>query len=211
METVIQESPKDSLTCEECLAQVGDLEDLARRIDLEMDDDALLLPYFDSIFRVSKRGIVGPDFREAPLSVKLVLSKYLLMYPENVSAGLDWTPFREFPGSAPFTGYFRVHVEMILARMFTDRRIELMTSCAALGGFTPSDDMNYDASAIFQALPNMDLLLLFNDADETFPAKCLVLFEQNAHEFLDAESLSMVAWRMAFQIFNMSGFELPEE
>jgi hypothetical protein len=44
----------------------------------------------------------------------------------------------------------------------------------------------------FNALPKIPVLLLFNDADEEFPAQCAVLFERRAENFLDMECLAMV-------------------
>ena len=184
---------------------------LADRMGVEMDGDTLLLPYFDSLYRVNDRGILGPDYREPPPVVKSVLCRYLTSFPQSPSRSLEWSAYRDLPNAEPFAGDFRANVEMPLARVFTGKRMELLTSCAAVGGFTPTDGFDYDASMAFQALPHMNLLLLFNDADETFPAKCLVLFEENAHELLDMESLVVVAWRLAYLIFNMSGINLPEE
>jgi hypothetical protein len=34
--------------------------------------------------------------------------------------------------------------------------------------------------------------MLFNDADEEFPAQCAVLFERRAENYLDMECLAMV-------------------
>ena len=49
----------------------------------------------------------------------------------------------------------------------------------------------------FDVLPRIPLLLLFNDADEDFPAHCSVLFEKRADTFLDAECLA-IAGRLLF-------------
>jgi hypothetical protein len=38
--------------------------------------------------------------------------------------------------------------------------------------------------------------LLFNDADEEFPARCTVLFEKRAEHYLDMECLAMVGMRL---------------
>ncbi|WP_051327229.1 DUF3786 domain-containing protein [Desulfatibacillum aliphaticivorans] len=192
-------------------AEALDFTDLARRLSVEMDEDALIVPYFDSQYRVSKQSILGPDFREPAPIVKAVLCQYLTRFPQSPSPSGDWTAFRDLPDGDRFAGDFRSSVEMPLARVFTGKRLDLMTSCAAIGGLTPTQGFDYDASMVFQALPHMNLLLLFNDADETFPAKCLLLFEDNAHELLDMETLSVVAWRLAYLLFTMSGIELSEE
>ncbi|MBI9077957.1 MAG: DUF3786 domain-containing protein [Desulfatibacillum sp.] len=188
-----------------------DLPDLARRMGVDMDEDSLLLPYYDSIYRVSERGILCPDYREPPPAVKSVLCRYLINFPQTPPQSQEWTAYRDLPNAAPYAGDFRATVEMPLARVFTGKRLELLTSCAAVGGFTPTDGFDYDASMVFPALPHMDVLLLFNDADETFPSKCLLLFEENAHELLDMESLVVVAWRLAWLLFTMSGMDVPEE
>jgi hypothetical protein len=46
----------------------------------------------------------------------------------------------------------------------------------------------------FDPLPQVPILLLFNDADEEFPAQCLLLFERRAEKYLDMESMAILAW-----------------
>ncbi len=53
-------------------------------------------------------------------------------------------------------------------------------------------EVNYDLSMQFDALPRVPVMLLFNDADDEFPAKSSVLFERRAEKYLDAECLAMV-------------------
>jgi len=48
----------------------------------------------------------------------------------------------------------------------------------------------------FKILPQIDILLLFNDRDDEFPATCSVLFQRQAEYYLDPESLIMTG--MAF-------------
>jgi hypothetical protein len=47
---------------------------------------------------------------------------------------------------------------------------------------------------IFQAdsIPKVPLLLLYNDADDEFPAHCSILFERRAEKYLDAECLAIL-------------------
>jgi hypothetical protein len=44
----------------------------------------------------------------------------------------------------------------------------------------------------FDALPRVPVMLLFNDADDEFPAKSSVIFERRAEHYLDSECLAMV-------------------
>jgi hypothetical protein len=41
------------------------------------------------------------------------------------------------------------------------------------------------------------VLLLFNDADEDFPASCSVLYERRAERYLDMECLAMLGMMLA--------------
>jgi hypothetical protein len=43
-------------------------------------------------------------------------------------------------------------------------------------------------------------LILFNDADEEFPAQCMVLFERRAENYLDMECLAMVGMLLFEQL-----------
>jgi hypothetical protein len=44
----------------------------------------------------------------------------------------------------------------------------------------------------FTALPQIPVSMLFKDADEEFVARCAVLFERRAENYLDMECLAMV-------------------
>ena len=43
-------------------------------------------------------------------------------------------------------------------------------------------------------MPRIPILLLYNEADNQFPAQSYILFEQRAETFLDAECLVMIEW-----------------
>jgi hypothetical protein len=49
-----------------------------------------------------------------------------------------------------------------------------------------------DFLSSFIVLPRVPILLLFNEADEDFPAQSSVLFEHRARHYLDMECLAMV-------------------
>jgi hypothetical protein len=44
----------------------------------------------------------------------------------------------------------------------------------------------------FNALPQVPLVMLFNDADDEFSATCSVLFQRRAENYLDPECLAML-------------------
>ncbi len=68
----------------------------------------------------------------------------------------------------------------------------LKKACKSFGGFQLKMDIAYDLAIQFDALPRISILLLFNDGDDEFPAKCNVFFKKHAEFYLDPESIAMV-------------------
>ncbi|MCA1785277.1 MAG: DUF3786 domain-containing protein [Desulfobacteraceae bacterium] len=60
--------------------------------------------------------------------------------------------------------------------------------------------MSCDLSYMFEALPRVRVYLVFNDADEDFPADCSLLFEKQAPRYLDMDCLAMIAMVLAEQL-----------
>ena len=50
---------------------------------------------------------------------------------------------------------------------------------------------------MFEALPRVRIYLIFNDADENFPADCSLLLEKQAAKYLDMECLAMIGMVLA--------------
>jgi len=46
-------------------------------------------------------------------------------------------------------------------------------------------------------IPN---IMLFNDKDDEFLAKCTVLFESRVEKYLDAECRAMIGWQPPFHL-----------
>jgi hypothetical protein len=51
---------------------------------------------------------------------------------------------------------------------------------------------DYDVSMQLTALSKIPVLLLFNDADDEFPARCSLLFQKSIENYLDMESVAIV-------------------
>ncbi|MGA8179996.1 MAG: DUF3786 domain-containing protein [Desulfobacterales bacterium] len=68
----------------------------------------------------------------------------------------------------------------------------LSAACENLGGEDPGLELNYQLIMKLFPLPNVPVLLLFDDADEEFPAQCKVLLERRAEDYLDPECLAII-------------------
>ena len=154
----------------------------------------LEIPLFGRVYRVSSRGIRPPS-EERPLHAEAVLlSRYLLLAPQDPAPQRDWLGFRDFRDAAPFAGAFSVQVEGDLAGFFTGRDRDLVRPCEEVGGEDPDLGLSYTLCRQFPALPRVPVMLLFNDADEEFPAEARILFPDNAAEYLDMECLAIAGW-----------------
>ncbi len=175
------------------LSQV-DLQTIANRRGVEIEGDSILIPLFNQLYKISPRGIVDPSGKEPPHSVKVVLCQYLLHTPAVEPAGEDWVSYKDFKDASPFVGGFQNNTEKAIAKNFVGRLETLRRACLQLGGKDPGLDWRYQLSMKFDLLPCVPILLLFNDADEEFPAQCLLLFEHRAEKYLDMESMAILAW-----------------
>jgi hypothetical protein len=157
-----------------------------------MVGEELIVPFFGNPLRVSAAGISDSSGSRPNFSVCVILFKYLLLYPDHDPAENDWVSFKDFKDSAPFAGAFFNYTEVPLAKYFSGHLKDLEAACRRIHGHPPAATFSYDLCMQFNALPKIPVLMLFNDADEEFPARCSVLFERRAENYLDMECLAMV-------------------
>ena len=165
---------------------------IAGRLGAELSGEELMIPFFGNFYRVTKEGLSDISGKRPDFSVCVVLFKYLLLCPEHVPLEDDWVTFKDFKDAAPFAGAFVNYTEVPLADHFTGNLARLEAAARAINGHPPDTDFPYDLSLQFPVLPKVPVLLLFNDADEEFSARCAVLFERRAEAYLDMECLAMV-------------------
>jgi Domain of unknown function (DUF3786) len=169
-----------------------DFQKIAGPLGAETAGDELIIPFFERPHRISADGIIDPSGNRPDFSVCVILFKYLLLCPDREPPENDWVSFKDFKDSAPFAGAFVNTIEAPLAKYFSGRLKDLEAACQGLHGHPPAPTFSYDLGMQFDALPQIPVLLLFNDTDEAFPARCAVLFERRAECYLDMECLAMV-------------------
>jgi hypothetical protein len=169
-----------------------DLNFAAEKLDLQMNGEDVMIPFFGKTYRVSTAEIADPAGKQPHLSVSVILCKYLLMCPMIVPLGGNWMSFKDFKDAAPLIQSFFNTVTLPIADSFSTRLADLEIAAKNIGGYPPADEFPYDLSLQFDALSKVPLLLLFNDKDEEFPAQCSVLFEKRVEKLLDMECLAMV-------------------
>ncbi len=192
-------SPVFEKTYQDYLAKINgqDLETIARKTDTEWTGDSVIVPLFGRPYRVSGKGILDPSGKKPQYSTNVVLCQYLLLHPSNHSEDDNWVSYKDFRDAAPLAHTFQVNTEMSITRTFTGKRKALEEACLNLGGYAHSSEWDYDLHMKFDALPRVPMLLLFNDADDEFPAQSLLLFEERAAYYLDMECLAILGWLLA--------------
>ena len=181
-------------TYQEYLKQIAgkDFEPLAEVIGITVEEGKIKIPFFERPYWVAEKNITDPLDKQPSFGVCVVLCKYLLLCPEVAMPETGWSAYRDFKDAGPLTGFFANSVEKPLAEHFAGRLTELETACQVLGGSVPDMELTYDLAMQFHALPRIPVLLLYNDADNEFPAHCSMLFKRGSDKFLDAESLAIL-------------------
>ena len=169
-----------------------DLHKRSETLGGRMDKDEMVVPFFGKSYRISRRGIKDPSGKQPPMGICVVLCKYLLLCPDVPSLDKEWVSFRDFKNTAPLIHSFVNHTEQPISRYFSNRLEDLSSACEKLGGKNPGLELNYRLIVKLYPLPKVPVLLLFDDADEEFPAQCKVLFERRAEHYLDPECLAIV-------------------
>jgi hypothetical protein len=182
------------VTCKGYIDQVNrmDKKPLEAMLGVQTEGDEVLVPLLGTPYRVSPGGILDPCGNTPGFDVCVVLLKYLLRCPGTPPVAEDWVSYRGLKDSGPLTTYFAKDVEGAIAAAFSGRGDALAGACAALGGRPPAMSARYDLAMQFDMLPRVPLCLLFNDADDEFPAAGTVLFERRAEAYLDPECLAML-------------------
>lgn len=167
-------------------------ESFKQKLGVEVQDDEVIIPLYGKPYRVSENGIIDPSGKQPPLDISVILFKYLLLCPDADPTGKNWVSYRDLKDSGPLTVYFANDVERAIAGHFKGAPGGFEEAGKAIGGYRPDIDVSYDLSMQFDALPKVPVIVLFNDADDEFPAQCSLLFERRAESYLDAECLAMI-------------------
>ena len=163
--------------------------------------DEITVPLFGIPHQISPTGVLAPSGYPADFNRSVIIFKYLLLCPAVCPREVEWVTYRNLKNSGPLTKYFENEVERALSSCFSGRLEDLKAATHRLGGLPPSLGVSYDHAAMWDALPKVPVMLLFNDADETFPASASVLFKDSAESYLDPECLAMVG-RLLFTLLS---------
>ena len=189
------------------LARVAGL-DLTEKQDLlgiRVDEQTVFIPFFNETFTVTPREISDHKGRRPPHSVCVILCQYLLLSPDRPEDDRQLVTYRDFRDATPYVQGFDNTAQKPISRTFAGRLADLEDGCRHLGGTLCDIGISCDLSYMFEALPRVRIYLVFNDADEDFPADCSLLFEKQAARYLDMECLAMIGMVLAQRLAGKDG------
>jgi len=172
-----------------------DFSSIQDRLGIEIRGQEAIVPFLGEEYIVSNKGIADKFGTRPDYMVCVILAKYLLLCPDAPVANKEWSALKDFHKVSQFTNLnvFTSDAERPIINSFSGRIGALADASKQLGGKPCELDVSCDFIMEFRMLPRIDILLLFNDSDDEFPASCSVLFQKQAEDYLDPESLIMVA------------------
>lgn len=175
-----------------------DLSQVGNRLGIKIDGDTATIPLYSIPHTVSSTGVMDAEGKRPIHAISVILCQYLLLCPKQEQPTTkEWVTYHSFPDAAPFAGGFRNTTEQAISKAFAGKLDDLKLACTALGGQPGDPPFSCDLAIKFSALPKVNLLMLFNDQDDEFPAECSILFEKQADAYLDMECLAMLGMVMA--------------
>ena len=114
----------------------------------------------------------------------------------------EWVKYNALSGSWACRYNFDEKDVNALADAFVNKRQELFTALKILGG--KEADFG-DAAFELPFLPMVKVLLVFEDADDEFPARVRLLYDKNSIFYMPHEQLGDISWFLASRAFKALG------
>jgi hypothetical protein len=161
---------------------------------------------FGEVVTVGPEGVSWRGEGSAPSPVAIVVLKYLL-FRANRDHGhqMEWVTFKDLKDSSPFVGAFKKNVEERIEEVFGGSCGLLIKSSESLGGkrlFMSGYEIAYE----FEALGHIRIRLYFNDGDELFKPKAVLLFQETILKYLDIECIAALGWIFADMLIEKAGY-----
>lgn len=175
------------------LKEILQLDYLAKAevLGLEVAKGSLQIPLYDKIYWFDAHGITAEDNEPITAAVQVMICKYILTSPPELSEMSDTlVTYREFKDAGPLISYFTTNTNKTLESTFCGKVAVLKERGQSIGGKIMDSD-TYDLSLLFHAFPRIPIVVNFNDQDDLFSATCSVLYRSSAAHFLDMECLAM--------------------
>ncbi|MBF0550324.1 MAG: DUF3786 domain-containing protein [Deltaproteobacteria bacterium] len=170
-----------------------DIATSAEHLNLRLNDAGEAEVSFLGVnYLVSNDGVRRSDGQKVLHATGSALIHYILKANRSRQSG-QFVTFSELAGPL-FTqsSYSASALELPIIKRFRGRVPELLSVAAAIGGHQGGVAGLGSISITFDLLPHILLQLIFYDRDDEFPARATLLFDRNATQLIDFESLAVL-------------------
>lgn len=183
-----------------------DFSSINNTLGIEFRENEAIVPFLGKEYIISGKGVRNAFGDQPNYMICVILFKYLLLCPDTSIVNREWVTLKELRNLSHSANLnvFTTETEKPIVKQFSGRMNILSDASQKLGGKPCNMDLSYDFAMEFKVLPQIGLLLLFNDCDNEFPAACSVLFQRQAEHYLDPESLIMTGMAFAQRLKKLS-------
>lgn len=171
----------------------ADVASLAAKLELSLNEAGEAeIVFCGGKYILSGSGVRRSDGQGFSYAAGSALIRYLLKGSPSRPAG-RFIKFAELAGPVfRHGGYSSSALESPVVKRFQGRVIDLLETAEWLGGRRSVEAGLGSVSMIFDLLPHIPIQLIFYDRDEEFPARANWLFDCNATQLIDFESLAVL-------------------
>lgn len=188
----------------------GDLSELARNAGAQYlpgPPEEVRITFLGMSLRVRREDVDSLEGEAPSIWVKILLLIYLTRANGNARVG-QWVAFRELPNTVSKAASFEASADRI-ARAFEGSTARLDEAVRALGGRRAQGGFGTaDRAFLFGALPRVEILLLFWDRQEDFPARASILVDRGLLSYLDQEAAVFLAEAFSQRLLGKDAAEL---
>jgi hypothetical protein len=132
---------------------------------------------------------------------KILPHLYYYSKARDKGIGGEWVKFNTLRGSWACRYSFNEEDLDTLAKVFVEKRNSVIGALERLGGKKADyGDVAYELSV----LPKVKVLVVFEDADDEFPASVRLLYDNNSIFYLPHEMLGDVTWLLTSRVMMMT-------
>lgn len=172
---------------------VVDIAASAEHLNLQLNDAGEAEVSFSGVnYLVSNDGIRRLDGQRVSYPTGSALIHYILKASRSRPVG-QFVTFAELAGPLfKQSTYSESALERPIIKCFQGRVPELLSAAEAIGGHQGGVAGLGSISITFELLPHILLQLIFYDRDDEFSARATLLFDRNATQLIDFESLAVL-------------------
>jgi len=163
-----------------------DLRDVPQDLGGRMHDSALIMPCLGREFEIAPDGEISTRGHITAWT-KILLLHYISTHGKADLSG-TWVSYSELRSGMVKASSFLRECEDPLKELFDAAIVKISAALEKLGAERSAEFPTPHAWKLF-LLPKMPVIILYWPAEDEFPAKVKILFDQTADRFLDVESI----------------------